>query len=432
MSEPDSAPATAAVPDTIAPAMSERMVSFLGALFVVIGPMSMALYTPAMPAIVDAFATTEAAVKMTLALYFAGFAFAQLLAGPMSDSLGRKPVLAAFMVIYCVASIFALYTPSVEALILARFAQGIGASAGVAISRAIVRDLFNHDQSSRIMNMIGIILAAGPAVAPTIGGLTMEIAGWRAIFGVMALLGLTVMGAALFVLRETAPVERVPLRLSTLGRSYLTLLAHTHFMLTSMIMACTVGALYAQATFLPFILMSRVGLTPSQFGFSMIAQSGTFFLGALLVRSLMRRTSAARLVAPGLLLIGVGSALQTLLNFWEPSLLRVMGPVAVYACGIAFVMPAMTTACLAPHGKIAGAASALMGFMQMGLGLLMGAAGALMGDPVRAMGTLIPLMGASSILCWLAYRVKYGAADVPQPDGRIIASIPPGRTLGGS
>lgn len=410
--------------------MSEKMVSFLGALFVVIGPMSMALYTPAMPEIVQALATTESAVKMTLALYFAGFAFAQLIAGPLSDALGRKPVLAAFMGIYCTASILALFTPSVEALIAARFAQGIGASAGVAISRAVVRDLFAHEQSSRIMNMIGIILAAGPAVAPTVGGLTMELAGWRAIFGVMAILGLAVMSAALFVLKETAPVERAPLRLGSLGRSYVSLIANPHFVLSSMVIACTVGALYAQATFLPFILMSRVGLTPSQFGLSMIAQSGTFFSGAVIVRWLMKRTGAPRLVAPGLMLVGTGAAMQTLLHVWEPSFARVMGPVALYAAGIAFVMPAMTTACLAPHGKIAGAASALMGFMQMGLGLLMGTIGAWMGDPVRAMGTLIPLMGASAIASWITFRMKYGVGDMPEPAPGVIATIPPGRTFG--
>ena len=124
-----------------ATAMSERRVGLIGALLTAIGPISMALYTPAMTEIVHALGTTEALVKMTLTLYFGGFACAQLVAGPLSDALGRRPVAFLFMGIYCAGSLFALGA-SVHALMLARFVQGIGASAGVAISRAVVRDLF--------------------------------------------------------------------------------------------------------------------------------------------------------------------------------------------------------------------------------------------------------------------------------------------------
>ena len=143
-----SAPASAAGQ---APVMTERRVALIGGLMVAIGPISMALYTPAMTEIMRAFGTTEAAVKMTLTLYFGGFACAQLIAGPLSDALGRRPVTFAFMGVYCLASLAALAAPSVEALMVARFLQGIGASAGVAISRAIVRDLFTGERSSRIM-----------------------------------------------------------------------------------------------------------------------------------------------------------------------------------------------------------------------------------------------------------------------------------------
>src|SRR5690606_2781124 len=119
--------------------------SAIGAMLVAVGPVSLALYTPAMPQIVEAFGTTESAVKMTLSLYFAGFAFSQLICGPLSDGLGRKPVTFAFMAIYAAASFIALLAPSVEMLIFARFLQGFGAAVGVAVSRALVRDLFTHE-----------------------------------------------------------------------------------------------------------------------------------------------------------------------------------------------------------------------------------------------------------------------------------------------
>src|SRR5690606_25460794 len=112
--------------------------------------------------------------------------------------IGRRPVTVAFMVIYTAASVLALFSSDIHVLIAARFLQGVGAAVGVSMSRAIVRDLFTHEESARIMNLIGIILAIGPTAAPTIGGLTMELAGWHAIFLLMALSGVGIALMALF------------------------------------------------------------------------------------------------------------------------------------------------------------------------------------------------------------------------------------------
>src|SRR5690606_35286356 len=127
---------------------------------------------------------------------------------------------------------------------------------------------------------------------------------------------------------------------------------------------------------------------------------------------LMDRHGAAALVGPGLALIGLGSLGLLPLLVWEPGFLSVMVPVAFHAFGVPFVMPAMTTAALQPFAARAGAASAMMGFMQMGNGLLVGTLGALIGDPALAMGLLIPACGAVAWLCWLAWRriVAQGAA----------------------
>ena len=157
-----------------------------------IGPVSMAIYTPAMPEIVRALGTSEAMVKLTLTLYFGGFAAGQLVAGPLSDALGRRAVTFGFMGVYCLASLAGLMAQDVGMLMAARFVQGVGASAGIAISRALVRDLFQGERSARIMNLIGIILAAGPAVAPTVGGLLLVAAGWRSVFVAMVGFGLAV------------------------------------------------------------------------------------------------------------------------------------------------------------------------------------------------------------------------------------------------
>ena len=410
------------------PLMSARRVSLIGALFIATGPIAMALYTPAMSEVVLAFDTTNALVKMTLTLYFAGFATAQLIAGPLSDALGRRPVIIAFMGIFALGSLLAMVAPSIETLMAARFVQGVGASAGVAISRALVRDLFQGNESSRIMNLMGIILAVAPALAPTVGGLMVTHAGWRSVFVAMTLFGGVVIAVTLWGLRETVVADRSRLNLRALGRSYVTLAANRHFMTTSLTIAGAIGAIYAQATILPFILMQRLGLSPTEFGVGMLMQSGSFLVGSLVFRQLMKRHSAYRLVTPGLVFITVGSGLLLTLLMIEPSFLRVMAPVAFYTFGIAFVMPAMSTAALAPFPRIAGAASSLMGFMQMGAGLLVGSLAALFADPVRALAILIPMMGAVACLSYVFYRRHPHLAE-PEPRAGAIGALPPGRSM---
>ncbi len=398
---------TAAEPVGVAPEpiMSERRVSLIGGLLVAIGPISLALFTPAMPEIVQAFGTTEAAVKMTLSLYFGGFAFAQLVCGPLSDGFGRRPITLAFMAIYLAASVLALIAPNIETLVVARFLQGVGAAVGVSVSRAVVRDVFTHERSARIMNMIGILLALGPAIAPTLGGLTMEFFGWHAIFIVMVLLGIVVMLVTVFALRETVTRDLSRIRPRALVTSYGSLFHSPYFILCCLVIAGTTGAIYTQATVLAFILMERVGLTPTQFGIGMLMQTASFMAGAIATRRLMRHHGAARLVPVGLVFVAIGSILlAVLLRMHEPTFLLVMGPVGVYAFGIAMVTPAMMTAGLAPFPRNAGAASAMMGFFQMGAGLVGGTASAMIGDPVTALATVIPIMGLIAILSWLTWR----------------------------
>lgn len=403
----------------VPPLMSERRVGLIGAMLAAIGPFSMSLYTPAMPEIVHAFGTTEAAVKMSLSLYFAGFAVAQLFCGPISDGVGRRPVTIAFMGIYTAASMLALFAPSIYVLIAARLLQGVGAAVGVAMSRAIVRDLFTHEQSARIMNLIGIILAIGPAAAPTIGGFTMELFGWHAIFIVMAAAGIAIALMAALAMRETVVRDLSRIRPAALLRSYGALLANRYFMTASLTNAGATGALYAQATVLPFILMERVGLTPTQFGAGMLMQSLSYLGGSVVLRILMPRIGAFRAVPVGLALMACASiATAIMLRLYEPTFLMVMLPVAFYAFGIAFVTPAMTTAAMAPFPLHAGAAAAMMGFMQMGTGLAGGVLMALIGDPVTGMATVIPCLGLMSVGAWLVWRT------LPEPLLMAVRPVP--------
>lgn len=392
------APAETAASTPIPPDPGARMTptktAWIGAILVALGPISMALYTPAMPALVAAFGTTIGTIKLTLTVYFAGFALAQLACGPLSDAYGRRPVTLVFMLLYVAASLVAFLAPTVEVMLAARFLQGIGAAAGVAISRAIVRDLFEGQEAARIMNTVGIMLALGPALSPTLGGLTLDLLGWHAIFGLMVIYGLAAVLVVHFVLPETNR-DPDPSRVRPRGlvAAYGALLVEPRFVLPAVILGSSLGALYALGTMLPFVLIDRAGLTPTQFGLGMIAQSGSFAAGGILVRRLLVKTDAGRLVLPGIV-IGLAAALvlAVLMRTVPPTFATVMVPIGVYAFSLALIMPGPSTSALAPFPHMAGAAAALLGFMQMGGGLLGSLVAALFGDPVAALGTILPAM----------------------------------------
>lgn len=379
------------------PPMSERRTSLIGAFLTMIGSMSMSLYTPAMPALASAFGVDNAAAKLTLTFYFGGFAVAQLLTGPASDAVGRRGAAIIFLSVYLVGSLLAVFAPTIEWLMVARLVQGVGASVGTTVARAIVRDQFTGEQSSRIMNTIGIVLAIGPGLAPTIGGLLLEFSSWEGIFLVMGGMGVCGIGIALFALRETTVPDISRAAPLPLMRSYARLATSAPVISAALTIGFAVGAIYMLATVLPFVLIDEAGLTPAEFGVGMITQTGSYFIGSLVFRLLLRYASAERLVVPGIVFILLGSGLAFLsIQLLPVSYLSVMIPVGVYAFGVAFVMPHMTTAALMPFPRIAGTAAALLGFIQMGSGMVAGLIAATIGEPVLSLHILFPAMG---ILC---------------------------------
>lgn len=388
------------------PRMSEARVTFLGALLTTLGPISMAIYTPAMPQLVHAFGTTEAAIKMSLSMFFGGFALAQLVAGPLSDALGRKVATLIFIAIYLVGSAMAALAPTVEVILAARLIQGIGASVGVVVGRAIVRDLYVGAEASRILNTIGIFLAVGPAMGPTLGGLTLAAFGWHAVFLLMVGFGLLAAASTIFLMRETIIPDVRRLEPARLIRAYGEVARNRQFLAAAIVLSGSIGALYTQSTMLPFVLINRVGLTPTQFGIGMLMQSGFYLMGSLTLKMVAARIGGQRAAEIGIALCGTGGVIMALsVALVPPFFLSIMGPVAICTFGLAFLTPHVVTQSLAPFAHVAGSASALTGFLQMSSGFLGGIAAAAIGDPLTAFGTIIPFMELSAVagFLWLQH-----------------------------
>lgn len=391
--------------------LTENTTSIIAAVMIALGPVTLALYTPGLPKLVEAFNTTPSAVRATLTIYFMGFCFAQLVCGPLSDAYGRRPVALAFFSLYLVGSVVCLVAPTIGWLQAGRALQGIGAAAGISTSRAIVRDLFVGQASARIMNRISLLVGVVPALSPAIGSALLTFVGWQSIFVLMLVYAIVVVGTVLFILPETNttpdPTMAQP---AHIVESYITLLSDRRFMGPSLIMGFILGGLYTLPSLLPFVLIDTLGLTPMQYGVLMILQTTALMVSNFIVSRLLRTTSARRLIPIGIAVICVAGLGFFFLYLLGPrSVAFVMLPGAIWLFGLPFVTPGTMTSALSHFPRIAGAASALVGFMQMGGGMVGSAVAAgLFHDPMGALGALLPLAAALACLTYYALPMESG------------------------
>ncbi len=393
---------------TPAPAgMSARRTAIIGGLMVATGPLSLTLYAPALPTIVDGFATSDAAGKMTLTVYFAAFALAQLICGPLSDRYGRRSVGMAFFAIYVLGSLVSAIAPTLEMLFLGRFIQGFGVSAGVALSRAMVRDQFVGSEAIRILTLINLILTVTPAVAPTLGSVILLLGSWHYMFVVMAGFGLAIVALLATSARETLPpAARIPFRPRVIIGNYRALLSAPDFVIPSLLLCLTFSGFHGFTALLPFILIDGLGLSPFQFAMAMLVQTASFILGNLVVSYLSTRISGERLTMIALTLMGIsGLGFGTLPHIFPESVPAIMAPVGVWMLGLAFISPSATAAAMAGFGSIAGAAGALTGFFQVGGGFAGSlAAGTLFADAHTALTIQLPVVAVLIIAVALLDR----------------------------
>lgn len=393
--------------------MSARRTAIIGGLMVATGPLSLTLYSPALPTIVDGFGTTDAAGKLTLTVYFAAFALAQLICGPLSDRFGRRSVGMAFFAIYVLGSLVCALAPSLEVLFFGRFIQGFGVSAGVALSRAMVRDQFVGSEAIRILTLINLILTVTPAVAPTLGSFILLAGTWHMMFVVMAGFGLAILALLATGARETLPPEaRIPFRPRVIFQNYRSLLSAPDFVIPSLLLCLTFSGFHGFTALLPFIFIDGLGMSPFQFAMAMLVQTASFIAGNLVVGYLSTRVPGNRLTLIALVLFGIsGLGFAILPHMFPLSVIAIMGPVGVWMVGLAFISPSATTAAMAGFGAIAGAAGALTGFFQVGGGFLGSlAAGTLFPDARSALTIQLPIIALLIIAAALIDKRRRKAA----------------------
>jgi DHA1 family bicyclomycin/chloramphenicol resistance-like MFS transporter len=356
------------------------------------GPMSIDLYLPSMPDLTRQFHADISQVELTLSVFLIGFAFAQLVYGPLSDRFGRRPVLMVALAIYAVASLFCLTAQSVGMLIFGRFLQSLGACCGPVMSRAILRDSFPRDQVARVMASLATVMAVAPAIAPIIGGNLHALFGWQANFVLLVLFSIIVLFLTWKLLPETNPALNMhalhPLRLL---ENYLALVKDRIFLGYSLTLSFLFGAMFSFISASSFVLIDIMHVREQYFGFCFGAavvglMSGSFTTSKIAHKvGLEKMVKVGCLVACGFALLMLGLSLAGI-----QTVAAVVGPVVglYYAAGL--ILPNSTALAIAPHARIAGSASALLGFAQMGIASLSGwVVGLLHGGSSLAMASVI-------------------------------------------
>jgi MFS transporter, DHA1 family, multidrug resistance protein len=369
-----------------------------------LGQMSIALYTPSLPSLAQALNAPAGEVKLTMTVFLAAFAVAQLVWGALSDRIGRRPALFAGIAVYLAGTLLCLFASSIGALILGRFVQGLGACVGITVARAVVRDRYDRTQGARALAFIGMAMAMGPALAPIIGGQLQVLYGWRSAFAALALFGTVVAIASYAKLDESNRNKdrgaTDPIRM--FGNFGVLLQARVYLAYTG-VASAFFGGLMAYATGLPFVLIDGFGMSPAVYGFVPLVTVIGYFAGSALAGKRagkvparkLARTGAACALAGGLLF-----AVVSLAGLEHPVTLVL--PMVVFMFGFGLALPGALAAAMQPFGRMAGTAASLQGFVQMATGALVTLAVAAFADGTgRSMA--LAIAGAALIVALSAW-----------------------------
>ncbi|MGB0681091.1 MAG: multidrug effflux MFS transporter [Magnetovibrionaceae bacterium] len=367
---------------------------------VAFGPVSTDLYLPTLPAIAAALDASVSQSQLTLSLFLAVMGLGQLVTGPLSDRYGRKPVLAFGIGLFSAGSVVCFVAPTIEVLLIGRLIQGLGASCGPVVARAVIRDLFEGDRAARILAYLVTAMAMAPMVAPSLGGLLGSLFGWRAPFGLLLVYGLLLFVIVGLRLPETnRRIGQQTFDLANLFGTYGLLLREDGLRWLALVYALSFSALFTYISASPFVFIEVMGLKPAVFGLVFGVGVGGFIVGGLISGRTAEAWGAKLLLRAGVLITLTGGLIMAALSAARiETVAAVLGPQIVIALGLGLVLPNAMALALQPHPSRAGAASAVVGGSQMGLSALLGAVVGLLHD-----GTTWPMAAQIGLLSFLAF-----------------------------
>jgi DHA1 family bicyclomycin/chloramphenicol resistance-like MFS transporter len=388
------------LPTTKTPA--PRGIALLLASLSALGPFSIDTYLPSFQDIGQSLQASPVEVQQTLTAYLIPFAIMALWHGAISDALGRRRVILVTLALFGLSVAGCLFATRIEHLWVLRALQGMSAGAGIVISRAIVRDLYDGPAAHRLMSHITMMFALAPAIAPVIGGRLQEWFGWRSVFAFLVLATLALWLACWRLLPETLPPERrQPLHAGYLARSYWKVLSSPVFLFACGGLAFNFAGFFIYVMSAPVFLMRHLGVSETGFlwlfGPAMVGlMSGSWLSGRLAGKMSLRQT-----ILRGYLVMAAAALANVVLNLWlPPALPWSVLPIFVYTFGMSLAMPCLTLLALEPFPRQRGLAASCQMFLQSGInGLVAGVLAPALWDSTLTMALgmgVLMLLGAAS------------------------------------
>jgi MFS transporter, DHA1 family, multidrug resistance protein len=398
--------------DEARPAATLRLVVVLGCL-AAFAPLAVDMYLPAWPAIQRTLDSSASAVQLTLTAFLLGIAAGQLLAGPLSDRLGRRRPLLLGVAGFVAASALCAAAPSIAVLVLLRFVQGLAGGAGIAVGRAVVRDLGSGDDAARNFSLLILINNIGPIIAPVVGGQLLHVTDWRGIFVVLAVVALVLLVVAARVIPETLTQgARTTGGLGAMGAALREVGSDRAFLGYAISSGLAFSAMLAYIAGSSFVLQDIYDVSPQAFG-AFFALNG---LGLVVVTTingrLIGRLTPRTLLLTGMVVTSAGAAiLAVAVAAGDAPVGAILPAFFLIVASMGLVQPNSTTLAMAPHPHVAGSASALLGVLQSSGGALVaplvGIAGT--GSAVPLAVIIAGLVGGA----WLALLLTRAAHRVP-------------------
>ncbi|MFM2399975.1 MAG: hypothetical protein RL341_2132 [Pseudomonadota bacterium] len=328
-----------------------------------LGPFSIDTYLPAFDAIARGINASPLQMQQTLSVYLIGFGFMQLFHGALADSFGRRPVVLVGVIVFTLASAGCALSESVTTMLAFRLLQGMSAGAGLVVSRALIRDMFEPAQAQKMMSQVTLFFGIAPAIAPMVGGLLSETIGWRAIFWFLVLVGVALWFSIARYLPETLAHEaRQPFNARNLLRGYREVGASPAFLLLTIASAVPFNGMFIYILASPTFMGKHLEVPPTQFFWLFCTTIGGIMIGAWFSGRFAGRIEGVRQVRRGYRIMAIITLINLAYNFWLPaSMPWAMIPIGLYALGWALVQPSVSLMVLDLFPSRRGMAASLQG-----------------------------------------------------------------------
>lgn len=388
--------------------------SLVVAALAMLAPFTIDTYLPSFPDIAAELSASHTQMQQTLSLYLLAFAVSTLIYGPLSDSFGRRRVVLVALALYSLVSIGCALAQDIHQLIALRIGQGLTASAGLVVGRAMVRDVYHGAEAQRVMSRVMLLFGIAPAVAPLIGGWLHDLVGWRAVFLFLALVALLLLAMMGLATRETlSPEKRHSIHPLVVGRAYTRAVFSARFMALVLSFALMFSGFFLYVAGAPTVIYDFLGLGVRDFWVLFIPSVTAIMLGSHFSGRLAGRLSPRRTVTLGFGLMLTAAVLNVTQGIvLSPATLNVVAPVALYVFGMALTMPNLNLMALDCFPKNRGMASAMQSFVQMtATSLVVGLVVPQVAVAVAPLALTMLALNLAGFILWQWLRWQKGACD---------------------